>query len=122
MLRDVSMSAVSCSTGFQPVPRCATRHGLKTRATTKEIHTMTWTQTYQPLGSLLMSALIAALPVIVLLGLLASSHVAALAGLAASLLVAILVYRMPWQLAGLASLYGAAYGLFPIGWIVLCAI
>ena len=87
---------------------------------------MTWTQTYQPLGSLLLSALIAALPVIVLLGLLASSrvlaHFAALAGLAASLLVAILVYRMPWQLAGIAALYGAAYGLFPIGWIVLCAI
>src|SRR3954470_3472844 len=87
---------------------------------------MTWTQTYQPLGSLLLSALVAALPVIVLLGLLASSrvsaHVAALAGLAASLLVAILVYGMPRQLAGLAALYGAAYGLFPIGWIVLCAI
>src|SRR5436309_14605038 len=87
---------------------------------------MTWTQTYQPLGSLLLSALIAALPVIVLLGLLASSrvsaHVAALAGLAASLLVAVRVYRMPGQLAGLAALYGAAYGLFPIGWIVLCAI
>src|SRR5216110_2005475 len=29
---------------------------------------------------------------------------------------------MPGQLAGLAALYGAAYGLFPIGWIVLCAI
>src|SRR5438067_7768998 len=89
-------------------------------------YTMTWTQTYQPMGSLLVSALVAALPVIVLLGLLASSrvsaHVAALAGLAASLLVAILVYRMPRQLAGLAALYGAAYRLFPIGWIVLCAI
>src|SRR4051812_23498241 len=87
---------------------------------------MTWTQTYEPVGSLLLSALVAALPVIVLLGLLASSrvsaHVAALAGLAASLLVAILVYGMPRQLAGLAALYGAAYGLFPIGWIVLCAI
>ena len=87
---------------------------------------MTWTQTYQPLGSLLLSALVAALPVIVLLGLLASSrvsaHMAALAGLIASLAVAILIYRMPMRLAGSAALYGAAYGLFPIGWIVLCAI
>jgi lactate permease len=87
---------------------------------------MTWTQTYLPTGSLLFSTLVAAIPVIVLLGLLASSrvpaHVAALAGLAASLLVAILVYKMPAKLAALAALDGAAYGLFPIGWIVLGAI
>jgi lactate permease len=36
--------------------------------------------------------------------------------------VATLVYKMPPQLAGLAAIDGAAYGLFPIGWIVLCAI
>src|SRR3982750_2424343 len=87
---------------------------------------MTWTQTYLPMGSLWLSALVAALPVVVLLGLLAFTRVpapfAALAGLAASLVVAILVYHMPARLAGCAALYGAAYGLFPIGWIVLCAI
>ena len=87
---------------------------------------MHWTQTYTPAGGLFLSALIAALPVVVLLGLLASNkvaaHIAALAGLAASLLVAIFIYRMPASLAGLAALDGAAYGLFPIGWIVLCAI
>src|SRR5215213_8125411 len=87
---------------------------------------MTWSQTYQPMGSLLLSAIVAGLPVVVLLGLLASSrvsaHVAALAGLAASLLVAIRVYHMPARLAGMAALDGAAYGLFPIGWIVVCAI
>ncbi|MBK9714968.1 MAG: L-lactate permease [Kouleothrix sp.] len=87
---------------------------------------MTWTQTYAPLGSLLLSALVAALPVIVLLGLLAlfhvKAHIAALAGLATSLIVAIFVYGMPASL-GLATVaYGAIYGLFPIGWIVLCAI
>jgi lactate permease len=73
-----------------------------------------------------MSALVAALPVVVLLGLLAFGHVkahwAALAGLATSLAVAILVFGMPAQLAGAAALMGAAYGLFPIGWIVLGAI
>jgi lactate permease len=64
--------------------------------------------------------------VVVLLGLLAFGHVkahwAALSGLAASLGVAILVFGMPAQLAGAAALMGAAYGLFPIGWIVLGAI
>jgi lactate permease len=87
---------------------------------------MTWTQVYTPLGSLALSALVAALPVVVLLGLLAfahvRAHVAALAGLAAALLVAIAVYGMPAPLAMAAALSGAAYGLFPIGWIVLAAI
>ena len=71
---------------------------------------MTWTQTYTPVaGSLLASALVAAIPVVVLLGLLAffhvRAHLAALAGLAA-----------------MSAVYGAAFGLLPIGWIVLCAI
>ena len=87
----------------------------------------TWTQTYSPVGgSLLASALVAAVPVVVLLGLLAffhvRAHVAALAGLAAALLIAVLVYRMPVSLAAMSAVYGAAFGLLPIGWIVLCAI
>src|ERR1017187_8404336 len=85
---------------------------------------LSWTQVYTPVaGSLALSALLAALPVVVLLGLLAFGHVkahwAALSGLAASLCVAILVFGMPVPLAGAAALMGAAYGLFPIGWIVL---
>ena len=87
---------------------------------------MPWTQTYLPAGSLMLSALIAAAPVVVLLGLLAftklPAHFAALAGLAASIIVAIFVFGMPGRLAGMAALNGVAYGLFPIGWIVLCAI
>jgi lactate permease len=88
---------------------------------------MTWTQVYTPVaGSIAVSALVAALPVAVLLGLLAFAHArahwAALAGLGASLAVAVLVFRMPPALAAAAALNGAAYGLFPIGWIVLCAI
>src|SRR5205085_6584523 len=51
-----------------------------------------------------------------------AAHYAAMAGLATSLAVAILIYGMPVRLAVLAALNGAAYGLFPIGWIVLCAI
>ena len=88
---------------------------------------MHWTQVYTPVGgSLALSALVAALPVVVLLGLLAFGHAkahwAALSGLATSLAVAIVVFGMPVQLAGTAALMGAAYGLFPIGWIVLGAI
>ena len=87
---------------------------------------MSWSQVYSPLGSLLLSALVAALPILVLLGLLAFCHVrahlAALAGLATALLIAVLVYGMPLRLSLAAVCNGAAYGLFPIGWIVLCAI
>jgi lactate permease len=82
---------------------------------------------YQPVGNnLLLSALVAAIPVIVLLGLLAifhvRAHLAALIGLASALIIAIAIYGMPAKLAGMAALHGAAFGLFPIGWIVLGAI
>src|SRR5215208_3488822 len=88
---------------------------------------MTWTQHYTPVGgSLALSTLVAAIPVVVLLGLLAffhvRAHVAALIGLASALAIAVFVYRMPPSLAGMAAVYGAAFGLLPIGWIVLCAI
>src|SRR5207245_5329083 len=87
---------------------------------------MTWTQAYFPLGNLYLSALVAAIPVIVLLGALAffsvRAHNAALLGLLSALLIALFLYRMPPRLAVAAALNGAAYGLFPIGWIVLCAI
>jgi len=87
----------------------------------------TWTQVYAPVaGSVALSALVASLPVVVLLGLLAFAHVrahlAALLGLAACVAVACLVYGMPLRLAFWAAAYGAAFGLFPIGWIVLNAI
>jgi lactate permease len=88
---------------------------------------MPWTQGYSPVaGNLFASALVASIPVIVLLGLLAffhmRAHLAALIGLGVSLLIAIAVYGMPVSLALSAAGNGVAYGLFPIGWIVLCAI
>jgi lactate permease len=87
---------------------------------------MTWAQNYAPLGSVGASALVAVLPVATLLGLLAfwhiRAHVAAIAGLAVALLIATAVYRMPAQLAVVSACYGAAYGLFPIGWIIINAI
>ena len=88
---------------------------------------MPWSQVYSPVaGNLFVSALVASIPVVVLLGLLAffhtRAHVAALIGLAVSLLIAVAVYGMPIPLALSAAGNGIAYGLFPIGWIVLCAI
>lgn len=87
---------------------------------------MPWPQTYSPVGGIAVSALIAALPVVTLLGLLAffhvRAHLAALAGLGMALAIAIFVYGMPASLAGAAAVYGGAYGLFPIGWIILNAI
>ncbi len=86
-----------------------------------------WQQTYSPLaGSLGLSALAAALPLFTLLYLLGvrrtASWIAALSGLATATLVALFVYRMPPTLTGSAIFYGAAYGLFPICWIIFWAI
>jgi lactate permease len=85
-----------------------------------------WTQNYYPLGNLLVSALVAAIPVVVLLGALAFFHVkahwAALMGLALAWAIAVFVYGMPAGTATSAALYGAAFGLLPIGWIILNAI
>jgi lactate permease len=86
-----------------------------------------YVQRYTPVGhNLGLSALVAVAPVVVLLGLLGvwktKAHTAALAGLATALAVAVVVYEMPGSMAASAALNGAAFGLFPIGWIVLCAI
>ena len=83
---------------------------------------MVWQQVYDPFHSVLLSALAAAIPVVVLLGLLAfhvRAHLAAIIGLASALGVAIFLFGMPTKLAGLAAMYGAFFGLLPIGWIVL---
>ena len=82
-----------------------------------------WSQVYNPLQSILLSALVAAIPVVVLLGALGffhlKAHLAALLGLAASLAIAIFEFGMPIQMSIMSALYGAAYGLLPIGWIIL---
>jgi lactate permease len=86
-----------------------------------------WEQTYTPVGgSLAISTLVAAIPIFTLLGLLAvfrkPAWMASLAGVAAAAAVAIGVYGMPVGLVGGAITYGAAFGLFPIGWVVFSAI
>ena len=80
-----------------------------------------------PVGdNLLLSACAAALPLIVLLALLAfarmRAHLAALLALGAAIAVAVLLFAMPVPLAVASALFGAGYGLFPIGWIVIGAI
>jgi lactate permease len=87
---------------------------------------MTWTQVYDPLGAWWLSTLVAAMPVVVLLGLLAvfrvKPHWAAMSGAATSLIAASLVFRMPWVLSSASLLYGAAFGLLKIAWIVVAAV
>ena len=86
---------------------------------------MVWDHVYDPLGSPLLSTLVAMLPLVVLLGLLAgcgwSAQRAALAGLLTALGVAVGVVGMPLDAAAAATLYGACFGLFPIGWIIVTA-
>jgi L-lactate transport len=86
-----------------------------------------WQQNYTPLaGNLGYSSLVAALPIFVLLLLLGilrkPAWIAGVSGLATAALVAVTVYGMPFGLMVQAAAFGAAFGLFPIGWIVFWAI
>ncbi len=85
-----------------------------------------WSQAYDPFDNLLVSALVASVPVVLLLTLLAvfhcRAHIAALIGLGCAMLIAIVGFGMPVQLALLTAGFGAMYGLLPIGWIVISAI
>jgi lactate permease len=83
----------------------------------------TWLQNYDPLNNAFLSTILAALPIIVLLSSIAifkiKIHFAALAGLGIAIIVAVFVYQMPASTAAATTIYGGAYGLFPIGWIIL---
>ncbi len=86
-----------------------------------------WQHNYIPVGgSLGLSAPVAAIPILVLfimLGVLRKpAWMAAVASLVSALVVALAAYGMPLQLAVISTLYGAAYGLFPIAWIVFSSI
>jgi len=82
-----------------------------------------WPQRYDPLGRWWLSTIFAALPVLVLLGTLAlfrmKAHYSASLGLVTAILVASGLFHMPIKMASITAIYGACYGLFPIGWIVL---
>ena len=78
------------------------------------------------MGHWWLSTLLAALPIVVLLGLLAGlkvrPHLCAIAGAATAVLVAMIVFQMPASLAVSSFFYGAAFGLLKIVWIVIAAV
>ena len=86
-----------------------------------------WSQSYAPVaGSLQLSALVAMLPVFVVLLLLGvlrkPAWLAAMAGFVTAFITSVAVYHMPFTTAASSALYGAANGMMPIGWIVFTAI
>jgi lactate permease len=84
---------------------------------------MIWQQIYDPFGNMVISTLLAAVPVAVMLICLGflhiKAHIAAGLGLLSALVIAVLAYGMPAEMAGKAALFGGFTGLLPIGWIVL---
>src|SRR3989442_2326827 len=87
---------------------------------------MTWTQVYVLWGNWWLTTLLAALPIIVLFTLLAGlrvkPHWCAIAGAATAVVVAVLFFKMPAALAGMTFLYGVAFGILKIAWLVLAAV
>jgi len=87
---------------------------------------MQWTQIYDPFGHWWLSTLVAALPIIILFGLLAGlkvkPHWCAIAGASTAVAVAIIFFKMPPTLAALSFGYGVAFGVLKIAWIVLAAV
>jgi lactate permease len=84
---------------------------------------MIWQQIYDPFGNMVISTLLAAVPVAVMLICLGflhiKAHIAAGLGLLSAVAIAVLGYGMPAEMAGKAALFGGFTGLLPIGWIVL---
>jgi lactate permease len=86
-----------------------------------------WQHNYEPIaGSLGVSAIAAAIPIVVLfvmLGVLRKpAWMSAAAALASALIVSLVVYGMPVGLALISTIFGAAFGIFPIAWIVFASI
>src|ERR1700675_3986960 len=87
---------------------------------------MTWTQVYDPFGVWWLSTLVAALPVVVLLGLLAvfrvKPHWSAMAGAGTALFAARAGFLIPGQSSSPSLLYGAGFGVLKIAWMLLAAV
>jgi lactate permease len=87
---------------------------------------MHWTQNYDPAGNLLISCLMAALPIIFFFWALAfkkmKGHYAGLLTVLLAVLVSLFFYRIPLGLALESVIYGGAVGIWPIGWIIVAAV
>ncbi len=87
---------------------------------------MNWSQVYDPFNHWWLSTLVAALPILVLFGLLAGlkvkPHLCAIAGALTAMGVAVVFFKMPVTLAAVSFGYGVAFGLLKIAWIVLAAV
>jgi len=85
-----------------------------------------WPQPLAPVHSLAASALVAVVPlaiVLVLMGILrTSSLLASVCGLAAAGALAVFVWRMPFVLVAWSTVFGCVYAAWPIMWIVFCAL
>ncbi len=85
-----------------------------------------WSQTYDPLNSPVLSALVAASPIILFLLCLTvfklSGIKSALITLALTLCIALGVFHLPWTAAAGSIFYGFLSALWPIAWIVLMAV
>ena len=86
----------------------------------------TWTQVYDPIGNLWLSALIAAIPIIFFFVALAilrmKGHVAGTLTVLLALGVAVMFYGMPVAAAVMSVVQGFVFGLWPIAWIIIAAV
>jgi lactate permease len=84
---------------------------------------MLWQQNYNPTGSVVLSTLLAALPVIILLGGLGffhvRAHLAAFAGMIVAFVIAIFVFHMPAVMSLKAALFGGSWAVTVPCWIIL---
>jgi lactate permease len=87
---------------------------------------MNWTQVIDPFNNIVLSALVALIPILFIFWALIikkmKGYQASLIAIAIAILIAIIVYRMPVKLAMLSTANGALYGLFPICWIIIPAV
>jgi lactate permease len=87
---------------------------------------MNWTQVVDPLNNIGLSALVAAVPILFIFWALIikkmKGYQTSLLALIVAILIAMLFYGMPLQLALLSTLHGSLYGLFPICWIIVSAV
>ncbi len=87
---------------------------------------MIWKQVIDPFNSIALSVLVAAIPIMFIFWALIikkmKGYQASLIATGLAMLIAILVYGMPVKLALLSATHGAAYGLFPICWLVIMAV